>query len=189
MNELFYDVPAEGYRELYGEEQIVKYRLVFNNIGLRASRVLDIGCGIGLLAEYLGNSGFDGLYVGVDIDSYRVKYARKNYRVHSIEYVVADAQNLPFRDKCFHVSVSFTVIHLLHMERAVKEAVRTSRHLMVFTLLKKREDLKERLLREIQKTGRVVEIRNLQSRDHLFLVILDQKRNLYYPSTRIDLRT
>lgn len=170
---MFYDVPAEGYRELYGEEQIVKYKLVFNNIELRASRFLDVGFGVGLLAEYLKSIGFKGLYIGVDIDFEKVKYAKENCRTHSIEYVVADAHHLPFRDKCFQISASFTVIHLLDMGRAVKEAARISQNLIVITLLKKREDLRKNLLREIQKIGRVIEISNPQSMDYLFIVSLD----------------
>ena len=175
LSKLFYDVPAEGYKELYGYEQFVKYGVVFNYLGLGFSKVLDIGCGVGLLAGYLEEAGFDGVYVGVDIDHDRIKYAKKNsnHREHAAEYVVADAHYLPFRDKSFQISTSFTVIHLLDICKAVEEVVRISQQLIVVTLLKKREDLKKNLVEKIQKTGRIIELEDVQSKDYCFIVILD----------------
>lgn len=175
MFKLFYDVPVEGYRELYGEEQIEKYKMVFNYLGLRFSKVLDIGCGVGLLAEYLKEAGFSGVYIGVDIDHDRIKYAKKNSspREYVVEYVVADAHYLPFRDKAFQISTSFTVVHLLDINKAVKEVFRISQHLIVITLLKKREDLRRKLIEKIQKTGKTSELENMQSKDYFFIISLD----------------
>jgi len=175
LSKLFYDVPAEGYRELYQDEQFVKYRVVFNYLGLGFSRVLDIGCSVGLLARYLGDAGFDGVYVGVDIDHDRIKYAKKNssHVEHDVEYVVADGHHLPFRDESFQISTSFTVIHLLDIDKAVEEVVRISQQLIVVTLLKKREDLRENLIEKIQKIGKIIELEDVQSKDYCFIIILD----------------
>jgi ubiquinone/menaquinone biosynthesis C-methylase UbiE len=175
LYKLFYDVPAEGYGELYGDEQVVKYRVVFNYLGLGFSRVLDIGCGVGLLAGYLEDAGFDGVYVGVDIDYDRVKYAKKNSnrREHAVEYIVADAHHLPFRDKSFQISTSFTVIHLLDIDKAVKEAVRISQQFIVVTLLRKREDLKKNLIEKIQRTGKIIDVEDTRSKDYCLIIVLD----------------
>lgn len=171
MSKLFYDVPAEGYNELYGEEQRVKYKLVFDKLGYGASSLLDIGCGIGLLAEYIRSSGFDGIYIGVDIDLERIRYAKKNLNVN--EYVVADAHYLPFRDKCFQLSTIFTVIHLLDIREAVREALRVSQKIVVITLLKKRRDLESRLIEEIQRASKIVKLENREAKDVIFIVYLD----------------
>jgi ubiquinone/menaquinone biosynthesis C-methylase UbiE len=175
LYKLLYDVPAEGYRELYGDEQVVKYRVVFNYLGLGFSRVLDIGCGVGLLAGYLEEAGFEGTYIGVDIDYDRVKYAKKNSnrREHTVEYIVADAHHLPFRDKSFQISTSFTVIHLLDIDKAVEEAIRVSQQFIVVTLLKKREDLRKNVVERIQKAGKIIELEDTQSKDYCYIIILD----------------
>ncbi len=171
MSKLFYDVPAEGYDELYGEEQRVKYKLVFDKLGYCSSSLLDIGCGVGLLAEYLKNAGFNGIYVGVDIDLERIRYAKKSLNVN--DYVVADAHHLPFRDKCFQLSTIFTVIHLLEIRKAVKEALRVSQKVIVITLLKKRGDLEKNLIEEIQRSGKIVKLESRESKDYIFIAYVD----------------
>ncbi|MCS7125495.1 MAG: class I SAM-dependent methyltransferase [Aigarchaeota archaeon] len=169
MYKLFYDVPAEGYRELYGEEQLEKYKTALKNIELNFDRILDVGCGIGLLAENLRSLGFSGEYIGVDIDLERVKSAEK---VHG-EYIIADAHHLPFRDKCFYISTSFTVIHLLDLKKTLKEMQRVSEKLLILTLLKKRDDLKNLLIEEMKNIGKIVEIDVPSVKDYIFIIYLD----------------
>ena len=123
---LGYDVPAEGYRELYGEEQLEKYDLIFKNsmIDLRdVELILDVGCGIGLLREYLRGLGFDGLYIGLDILEDRIMEARKS-RDPSSDLILADAHHLPFRDRVFDLTALITVAHLLRIEGSLRELER-----------------------------------------------------------------
>lgn len=164
-----YDVPADGYRELYGEEQLEKYRLALGFIDLSSRKVLDVGCGIGLLAEYLGSVNKDIYYVGVDVDIERLRAADRSLG----DYVAADGHFLPFRDKAFDASLSFTVIHLLRLDDAIDEMRRVSRSLIVVTLLKKRDDLREKLLKKAEETGRVVEVNSPPVRDRVFLIVLE----------------
>ena len=46
-------------------------------IGARAAPVLDIGCGIGLFAQYLHAIGRDGAYLGIDVDAHKVGIAQQ----------------------------------------------------------------------------------------------------------------
>lgn len=62
----YYDAIAPSYNELYGDEQLVKYRGIEDVC--RGARVLDIGCGTGLLLKHLRSSGAEpGLYVCLDV--------------------------------------------------------------------------------------------------------------------------
>jgi len=135
---LGYDVPAEGYRELYGEEQLEKYDLIFKNSMIDLGDVdliLDVGCGIGLLREYLRELGFDGLYIGLDILEDRIVEARKS-RDPSSDLVLADAHHLPFRDRVFDLTALITVAHLLKIESSLRELERVSRRILIVTILK-----------------------------------------------------
>jgi len=135
---LGYDVPAEGYRELYGEEQLQKYDLIFTNsiIDLEGVEIiLDVGCGIGLLREYLRKLGFDGFYIGLDILEDRIMEAKRG-EDHFSDLILADAHHLPFRDKSFDLVALITVAHLLRIEESLKELKRVSKKVLIITILK-----------------------------------------------------
>jgi ubiquinone/menaquinone biosynthesis C-methylase UbiE len=47
-----YDAEADGYDELYSEEQRTKYELALRRIAIsRGDRILDCGCGTGIFLE------------------------------------------------------------------------------------------------------------------------------------------
>ncbi len=55
-----YDITSRNYDELYGEEQFSKYRYIFLEKKLWiGDTVIDIGCGTGLLIEFLRKHGLD----------------------------------------------------------------------------------------------------------------------------------
>jgi ubiquinone/menaquinone biosynthesis C-methylase UbiE len=143
-----YDVPAKGYDELYGEEQVRKYAAALGELPQLFKKpliVLDIGCATGLLVNSLEVLGLDNLYIGIDLDADRLRVAKN--RSPSAIVVQADAHALPIRSGVADLTACFTVIHLLDPEQAVREMVRVSRGTMIITLLEKRIDLKPLMLR------------------------------------------
>jgi len=53
-----YNATARGYDELYRDEQYSKYKFVFSRGFTPKGTVVDIGCGTGLLYEYIVSMGY-----------------------------------------------------------------------------------------------------------------------------------
>ncbi|MBI3813615.1 MAG: class I SAM-dependent methyltransferase, partial [Nitrospinae bacterium] len=88
--------------------------------------ILDIGCGTGYFTQFFG--GLCRNTVGVDTSMDMIKYAVKNHGADNIKYIVADAENLPFKDRNFDISASITAVNFFkNPAKSVSEAVRVSR--------------------------------------------------------------
>lgn len=68
---------------------------------LRATRVLDVGCGGGFLSNALATSG--RAVTGIDSSQECLAVAARHDGTRSVRYVVADARQLPFDDGSFNV--------------------------------------------------------------------------------------
>ena len=87
-------------------------------------RVLDVGCGPGALSAAAAARG--ALVTGADLAEGMLAQARRNHP--ELEFVHADAEDLPFADGAFDVAVgAFIVNHLPHPERAAAELERVAR--------------------------------------------------------------
>ena len=114
-----YDKSAETYDGRYGDIQEEKYHIMLQDLKLKKP-VLDLGCGTGLLGEFLkaqaerisaGHSGTRSArarkgIIGVDISLEMLKKG-------SGARVQGDIENLPFKDKTFPTVVSFTALQNL----------------------------------------------------------------------------
>jgi SAM-dependent methyltransferase len=86
-------------------------------------RVLDVGCGPGALSAAAAARG--ALVTGADLAEGMLAQARRNHP--ELEFVHADAEDLPFADGTFDVAVgAFIVNHLPHPERAAAELTRVA---------------------------------------------------------------
>lgn len=141
---LSYDTLAEGYDELYREEQEAKYRVV-----LAASPPgepsLDIGCGTGLLLQRLPFYS-----VGVDLSERMLLVAKRKGVSERADLVRAHAELLPFRDRAFEAVYSVTVLH--EAPRLVSEASRVAKveGRVALTLLRKRAELLPEVLKLVK---------------------------------------
>jgi len=104
-----YDLTAQLYDMRYAEEQALKYRAALEQLHINGdSRVLDVGCGTGLLLSYLAEAE---TVVSVDISGKLLLQAKERARkLRNVHLVQADADHLPFRDDCFTVVFAFTVL-------------------------------------------------------------------------------
>jgi ubiquinone/menaquinone biosynthesis C-methylase UbiE len=74
-------------------------------------KVLEIGCGVGTVASYLSDK-YEMNIVATDADPEQIELAKSHYREHeNLQFVVADATNLPFKNAEFEMVMSLNVFH------------------------------------------------------------------------------
>jgi ubiquinone/menaquinone biosynthesis C-methylase UbiE len=163
---LSYDEIAEGYDELYGEEQRAKYGLVLKLVE-PLEPALDAGCGTGMLLELL-----QCYSVGVDLSLEMLKVAKRRGRGERGDLVCGDAERMPLRDRSFRSAYSVTVVH--EAPRLVGELLRVLAPggRAVVTLLRKRSEM----LSELRKRAPVTRVIDDCSLKDLILVLEPPQR-------------
>lgn len=78
-------------------------------LGGRASRVLDVGCGHGLIHRFLKEAMPEAAIHGIDIASSVIDEAKKNNE--GIDYSVFDGKNIPFDRGVFDIAYTICVLH------------------------------------------------------------------------------
>lgn len=94
----------------------------FLSLNKPLSRALDVGCGTGLSTMALKEIARE--VVGVDASREMIALAERDPR---IEYFVASAEQLPFRDAEFEIATLSSAFHWLDREKFLKEADRVLR--------------------------------------------------------------
>ncbi len=126
-----YDRTASFYNQRYREIQENKYKKMIN-FPLKG-KILDIGCGTGLLYDFLE---YDN-YIGADLSLEMLKkgsFANK---------ILADCEFLPFKDCVFDFVFSFTVLQNLLSYRMISEAYRVLKREGIFVLTTLKKTYKE----------------------------------------------
>jgi ubiquinone/menaquinone biosynthesis C-methylase UbiE len=95
---------------------------------LGARRVLDAGCGTGMLARALLDVSSDFEVVGIDPTATYVEYAQHFVGSSRARFEIGAADALPFADKCFDATLSLLVLQELpDPPKAVREMARVTR--------------------------------------------------------------
>ncbi len=123
----YYDIIAEGYNELYLEEQINKLDIIKRHIKInKGTRILDVGCGTGI------SSGFDCFVVGIDSSKYLLKQNKNNKKIFGT------AGNLPFKNNSFEYVISVTSLHNFEdISKSINEMKRVGNSYFVLSIFKK----------------------------------------------------
>ena len=99
-----------------------------SNGNSRPSRILDVGCGPGYVAQALANRGFD--VTGVDRSRRLLQIAKKlaSHRMIPVRLHRTPSHELPFADASFDGSLATGVIYWVqHPESTLREMVRVTR--------------------------------------------------------------
>lgn len=141
-----YDITANIYDMRYSEEQAAKIESALENTHMEESgRVLDVGCGTGVLFSYVADKA--KIVVGIDISRKSLLVAKNRAQSFpKVWLVLADADNMPLREKLFSHIFAFTVIqNMPNPHGTLKEIRRVAgrNSAIVVTALKKTFSLRE----------------------------------------------
>jgi ubiquinone/menaquinone biosynthesis C-methylase UbiE len=170
-----YNSSAQFYDKRYRAIQEEKYKIVLNRYNLNGKTILDLGCGTGLLFEYLCKLGSDQAmlrynYVAVDISwnmLLKLKSKTLNVKNKKISLLLSDVENLPFRDNVFNSIFSITTFQNLPcIEEGIRELIRVSARVgnLKFSILKKNILLKtiKGLLKSFVKDLEIVDNEDIE---------------------------
>jgi len=118
------DVDEKGEIDVYEKYlfwNVIRRReleIILNNILYWGPKlILDYGCGGGWLPAFLHSKGFN--IVGVDINANLVSNAKRV--CPRAEFIVCDAEKLPFKDSAFDCVIGVAILHHLKLERSCRE--------------------------------------------------------------------
>jgi ubiquinone/menaquinone biosynthesis C-methylase UbiE len=146
-----YDKTAEIYDSRYKSIQYVKYQGILDGVEVK-DNVLDLGCGTGLLAEFL-----DKNVIGLDLSLEMLK-SGKDKEI----FIQGDIENLPFKNNSFDTILSFSsFMNLSNLKKGLLEVKRilNKNGLFVVTLLEKK--LTDTFLDDLNSLFDVQEIKKL----------------------------
>jgi ubiquinone/menaquinone biosynthesis C-methylase UbiE len=135
-----YDAAAHIYDVRYYEEQACKIEAAMKSLKMdRTDSVLDVGCGTGILFDYIGDSA--GMTVGLDVSRKTLVQAKSRETPHPDAHLVrADADNMPIKNGVFSRVFAITLIqNTPRPDETLKEIGRVARDdaVVVVTGLKK----------------------------------------------------
>lgn len=91
-----------------------KFKRVMNSIKSKNAKILDAGCGSGVLFSLMPDSEF---CVGFDMSKEQIKFAK---RYSGRGFVIGDLKNMPFKENTFDFITIIEVLEHLNKEDAIK---------------------------------------------------------------------
>jgi ubiquinone/menaquinone biosynthesis C-methylase UbiE len=165
-----YDLTAHIYDTQYAEEQTAKIEAAMKGVSVeKRGLVLDVGCGTGLLFNYVASKA--ETIVGLDVSRKILLQAKKRAeKFKTVHLILADADNMPLKDDIFsHVFAITLVQNMPNPVKTLNEVKRVAKTdaVIVVTGLRKKFSLEifEELLRKVSLN--IIEIRDGNLKCHV----------------------
>lgn len=125
-NVIFSDRYTNGEWVIRNRSSLIS--ILMKNLDENSDTILDLGCGEGTYsAQFLQTFSKCSILIGIDISRESIRLAKVKQSREKTEFMVADGQNLPFKDKSFGAVISKDVLHHADRPRQVlKEIIRIS---------------------------------------------------------------
>ncbi|MBN1586278.1 MAG: class I SAM-dependent methyltransferase [Candidatus Omnitrophica bacterium] len=94
---------------------------------IAGKKVLDVGCGYGLLVDFLRRQDYD--VTGVDLDEDSLTHAARLFPKSTILHL--DGYDLPYADESFDTVIFRESIHHMDREKAFREAARLAKYRII----------------------------------------------------------
>lgn len=113
----FYDFGVRNAFRLAGGERAFRSGIVAAAELKPGQRVLDLSCGTGTLVGMVGERvGLEGRAVGIDFSEEMLAVARQKHAAANVEFIQANAEDLPFEDGTFDRVTISLAIHEMNRE-------------------------------------------------------------------------
>ena len=117
-------IAAEGGR--HPKHRLIGYHNFFINHIQDGQKVLDIGCGIGLVAQSIALAHKNSEVLGIDMDEPRLKQAKASIKLKNLAFVYGDVTKLNFPGKWDVIVLSNVLEHLEERVDFLKSLVRVT---------------------------------------------------------------
>jgi demethylmenaquinone methyltransferase/2-methoxy-6-polyprenyl-1,4-benzoquinol methylase len=135
-----YDATAKHYDPRYTNIQKQKYREVFSHINFSDKElILDVGAGTGLLLDFFEENAQNIFCCDFSINM--LKEGRKKH--NNGFFICSDIESLPFRENCFDLCTSFSVLqNVQNIHKTIEEKLFVIKNngILILTALKKKFD-------------------------------------------------
>lgn len=112
----YYDRVAQTYDRKWDKFSVITHSLVLEQIGaIQGLRIVDFGCGTGLLLEKLRSRETNVYLSGVDISMQMLTIARNRLKQQKVTLRQINSSRLPFGSNSIDVVLSISNLH--HLDR------------------------------------------------------------------------
>ncbi|MFW9852908.1 MAG: class I SAM-dependent methyltransferase [Candidatus Thorarchaeota archaeon] len=147
-----YDATAKHYDPRYTDIQKQKYQEVFSHSNISEYElILDVGAGTGLLLDF-----FKEKTQNIFCCDFSINMLKEGRKKHSNGFFIcSDIESLPFREKCFDLCTSFSVLqNVQNIRKTIEEKIYVIKDngILILTALKKKFN-KNNLRNIVDKAG------------------------------------
>ncbi|CAM3904130.1 class I SAM-dependent methyltransferase [Vibrio aquimaris] len=136
------------------KEQIIRFKAIANSADFSNKRVLDLGCGLGELYDYLSQDKHLAFYLGIDQHWPFLKRAKKRIGSVQCRFRLADISRTPLPELDIIIasgSLNYQSRQTDYLERMITRMYAAAKEVVIFNLLNKDVFLKPTLLKAYDK--------------------------------------